>query len=315
MKTTCLINNYNYARYVGDAIQSALDQTVSFNEIIVVDDGSTDNSLEVIEGCIKNCENAKIIAKGNQGQLSCFNEGFKASSGDIIFFLDSDDLYMPDYLETALRFYRQNGECDFLCCSVQEFGMRNSLKTYIKYYLEETGDMGCSLLSTLYGRTWVGSATSSLSMKRIIVKKILPIPFLEEWRTRADDCLVFGSSLVGARKYYIPQPLIKYRVHEHNSFYGRSFSTSKQFRKQLATEQLIEYILEKNHYPRNFYHLVHKEYRTLPKPDYKTTKFYLHLLNSSDLPGDQKKVIKRKIMKMYVKKRIRKTTLKQKFMK
>lgn len=306
MKTSCIITNYNYAKYVEEAIQSVLDQTVAFDEIIVVDDGSTDNSLEVIEGCIKNCENAKVIAKSNQGQLSGFNEGFKASSGDLIFFLDSDDLYMPNYLETTLRFYRENGESDFLCCSVQEFGKSNSIKNYIQNYCEKTGDMGFSLLRAVYGKSWMGSVTSALSMKRAILKKILPLPFLEEWRTQADDCLVYASSLVGARKYFIPQPLIKYRVHENNNWYGKSYSSSNKFRNKLATEQVIQYILKKNCYSSNPYHLSWMEYKTVPKPDYKITKFYLHLVNKSTLSIGQKKQMKRKILKRYVKTRIRK---------
>jgi hypothetical protein len=131
---------------------------------------------------------------------------------------------------------------------------------------------------------------------------------MEEWRISADACLVYGSSLVGAKKYFMPKPLIKYRVHEHNYFYGRFFSTSEKFRKKLAAEQLIQYIRGKNYYPINFYHLIYKEYKTLPNPDYKKTKFYLHLLNRSDLSKDQKKVIRRKILKRYVKTRMRKTT-------
>jgi hypothetical protein len=129
---------------------------------------------------------------------------------------------------------------------------------------------------------------------------------MEEWRISADACLVYGSSLVGAEKYFMPKPLIKYRVHEKNYFYGKFFSTSDKFRKKLATVQLIQYILKKNYYSSNFYHLINKEYKTLPSPDYKTTKFYLNLLKRSDLSKAKKKVIRRKILKQYVKTRNRK---------
>lgn len=309
MKTTCIINNYNYAKYVGEAIQSVLDQTVAFEEIIVVDDGSTDNSLEVIERCIKNCKNAKVIAKRNEGQLSCFNEGFKASSGDLIFFLDSDDIYLPNYLETTLHFYNQTVDCDFLCCPVQEFGKSNSLRNYMssKDCCKETGDIGFSLLRTLYAKKYIGSSTSALSIKRHILMKILPLPFLENWLSRADECLVYGASLVGARKYFMPQLLIKYRVHDKNRYCGKSFSLSEKFRRKLAIEQVMQYILKKNYYPNNLCHLSWPEYKTLPNPDYKKTKFYLELVDRSILCKGDKKRIKGKILKRYLKARIRKT--------
>ncbi len=308
MKTSCIINNYNYAEYVGEAIQSVLDQTVAFDEIIVVDDGSTDNSPELIKKCIKNCENAKVIVKRNQGQLSCFNEGFKASSGDLIYFLDADDLDMPNYLETTLDFYHQAGDCDFLCCPVQEFGKRNSLNHYMnsKNYCKETGFMGYSLLRTLYAKGYFGSSTSALSMKRCIIKKFLPLPFLEEWQTRADECLVYGSSLVGARKYFMPQPLIKYRVHEKNLYCGKSFSWLEKFNRKLAIEQVMQYILKKNNYPIDLFSLSWMEYKTIPNPDYKKTKFYLHLVNRSALYKVNKKRFKRKILKRYLKTKIHK---------
>ena len=87
-----LINNYNYGRFLTEAIDSAIAQTYSHIEIIVVDDGSTDNSHDIIASY-----GTKIvpIIKQNGGQASAFNTGFAASHGDIICFLDADDLFLP----------------------------------------------------------------------------------------------------------------------------------------------------------------------------------------------------------------------------
>ncbi len=92
---TVVISSYNYARFVGVTIQSVIDQTRAADEIIVVDDGSVDNSLEVIAGY---SGFVHLIAKRNGGQASALNAGFAASRGDIVFFLDSDDRLLPDCL-------------------------------------------------------------------------------------------------------------------------------------------------------------------------------------------------------------------------
>ncbi len=95
-----IINNYNYGRYLPDAIDSALSQNYKNVEVIVVDDGSTDNSREVI---LQYSE--KIIAtihSQNTGQASAFNTGFQNSSGEIIIFLDSDDTLLENCLTNAV---------------------------------------------------------------------------------------------------------------------------------------------------------------------------------------------------------------------
>jgi glycosyltransferase involved in cell wall biosynthesis len=87
-----LINNYNYGHFLADAIDSALAQTYPHVEVIVVDDGSTDHSRAVIANY-----GDKIISvlKANGGQASAFNAGFAAAQGEIICFLDADDICLP----------------------------------------------------------------------------------------------------------------------------------------------------------------------------------------------------------------------------
>ncbi|STQ89927.1 glycosyltransferase family 2 protein [Iodobacter fluviatilis] len=100
-KISIVINNYNYEKYIGVAIQSALDQTYENVEIIVVDDGSTDGSIEIIKGY----SNIKAIFKKNGGQVSAINEGFSIATGELIIFLDSDDYLFANACCEVVRKY------------------------------------------------------------------------------------------------------------------------------------------------------------------------------------------------------------------
>ena len=92
-----IVTNYNYAQYLGAAIDSALAQTHPGTQVIVVDDGSTDDSLAVIAAY---GERILPVLKENGGQASALNAGFARSTGDIVIFLDADDVLHPITTET-----------------------------------------------------------------------------------------------------------------------------------------------------------------------------------------------------------------------
>jgi hypothetical protein len=100
-----VINNYNYGRYVGQAIDSALQQSYPCVEVIVVDDGSTDGSRAVIEGYGR-----RIIPvyKANGGQASALNAGYEESQGEIVLFLDADDRLRPAIVEAIVHTFQAN---------------------------------------------------------------------------------------------------------------------------------------------------------------------------------------------------------------
>jgi hypothetical protein len=99
MKVSIIVNSYNYADFVGAAIDSALGQTYPDREVIVVDDGSTDTSWDVIrryDGRIK------MLRQANGGQGAAYNTGFALSRGEAVLFLDSDDLLDPQAVERCV---------------------------------------------------------------------------------------------------------------------------------------------------------------------------------------------------------------------
>ncbi len=85
-KVSVLISNYNYVEYVAEAIDSVLEQTYQNFELIIADDGSTDNSIAVISDYCLRDSRISLIAKENGGQASGLNAAFAASTGELICF-------------------------------------------------------------------------------------------------------------------------------------------------------------------------------------------------------------------------------------
>lgn len=102
-----LIPNYNHAKFVADAVRSALDQSWKQVEVLVCDDGSTDNSRAVLSP-FKSDPRFKLICKENGGQASAVNTAFAESRGEIIALLDADDLFYPDKIQRVIDRFRQN---------------------------------------------------------------------------------------------------------------------------------------------------------------------------------------------------------------
>jgi len=220
-----------------------------------------------------------ILKEKNQGQLSSFNEAFLNASGDIIFFLDADDAYEPEYLETVLNFYNRRSECDFVFCAYKKFGAVEG--TFQDYEIDV--DLGYSVIRTLCNGEWIGSITSTLSMRRDILRKVLPIPNTEDWRVRADDCLVWGASLVGAKKFYLSQPLVRYRIHQNNQFHNSKFvNTDKdyEYKRFWKRNSLFNYILQKNNLELPFLLAFTSlnELKTIPCPNNQDFISYLKII-------------------------------------
>lgn len=280
MTTTCLISNYNYAAYVGEAVDSALGQSVPFDQIVVVDDGSTDDSFALLTAKYGDYPQVEIVHQENQGQLSCFNAGFSRATGDIIFFLDADDVFEPNYVEQALGVYDRHHGCDFLSCGKRVFGERDGMS--LKFATDR--DLGYSVILTAFLREWIGAATSCLSMRRSVLSKVLPLPFAEEWMVRADDCLVFGASLAGARKCYLAQPLVRYRVHARNNFCGHVSERATSYRRRLAVNRLFEYLERKLCYnvPR-LGEFLHREFCTIDAPTLRQLYQYIYISQTAPI--------------------------------
>lgn len=106
-----MIPAYNAAKSIGDAINSCIHQTIAPHEIIVIDDASTDDTAAIA----KNFENVQVISlKNNSGPSAARNAGWAIATGDIIAFLDADDVWLPDKIETLANIFTANTHLQLL---------------------------------------------------------------------------------------------------------------------------------------------------------------------------------------------------------
>lgn len=211
---TILICNYNYGRYLGEAIESALAQTWKNIEIIVVDDGSTDESREVLE---KYEGKIQVILKENGGQASAFNVGICEAKGEIVCFLDSDDLCHPNRVSSIIEKYRQ-GHRGLVCHDLDIIdGTGNSIgkkqTEYAGINLAEGKQMD---IVFNHDYAWLFSPTSGMSLPISLARKIFPLP-CEKWRISADEPLAFHAACLEPFGN-LKESLGSYRLHNNNLF-------------------------------------------------------------------------------------------------
>lgn len=107
--------NFNYSQYVGQTIESVLDQNYPYIEHIIVDDGSTDDSVNIIKNYVnKYPERIKLIIQENSGQTKAINNGLQHSNGDIIGWINSDDTYCKNIFANVINFFINNPHVNIL---------------------------------------------------------------------------------------------------------------------------------------------------------------------------------------------------------
>ncbi len=209
-----LINNYNYASYLEEAIESALRQTYDNVEVIVVDDGSTDYSRDIIA---RYGDRIIPVLKENGGQASSFNAGFAASKGDVVCFLDSDDLFRPNKVSCVVQIFNDNPRAGWCFDRVHEFD--DLTKDYYPLQGDCTyGSWDVREMIAAGKASVVPTATSGLSFRRSQLALILPIP--EVIRITSDGYLKLVA-LGLSEGWMTSEDLSLQRIHGENAYTRR----------------------------------------------------------------------------------------------
>lgn len=296
LTTCCLINHYNYREFVGEAVASAVGQTRPFDEIIVVDDGSAEADLEEVRRVCAEHDSVRLIEKPNGGQLSCFEVGVAESTADVAFFLDADDVWDPRYVETVLKVLDERPTVEFVACNDRRFFTDGRSEVTER----PDRDLGYSIVRSLKnGGAFVGQPTSCLAIKRRVLEDIFPLDLVRGWRTCADEALVYGSSVVGAHKFFLGEPLVGYRIHGTNHWFGKKYCAVDRLLRGLEVQRLVETLRLRQGLPTSLANLAHHEFRTIEGASKNDYTEYQRLVGSSMLGFRRKLRIRLAIFAWY----------------
>lgn len=238
-----IINNYNYGRFLAQAIDSALNQTYKNIEVIVVDDGSTDGSREIIT---QYDTHIQAFFKTNGGQTSALNLSFSKSSGEIIFFLDADDLLIFSAVERAVQIFQNYTETVKVHWPLWLIDESNKKTGAI--IPRETLSEG-DLLDMIVKNGPDGHCyppTTGNAWDRKFLNKVLPLPEVERQynvgSASADSCMSMLAPLFGNIRS-ITEPQGCYRIHGQNDYSSISFE--KKLKRNLSIYNHRCMLLEK----------------------------------------------------------------------
>ena len=221
-KVSIIVPCYNQANYLPETLDSVLAQTYANWECVIVNDGSPDNTDEVVQHYLVQDNRFKCIKQPNKGPAAARNEGIENSYGEFILPLDADDLFAPTYLEKAVAVFSQNADTKLVYCKADLFGLEDGPWDLDDYNYDSFIWKNCIFCSAMYKRSdYLKTGGYSLNMTH----------GLEDWDfflslLKKDDIV-----------HCINETLFHYRVKE--------ISRTKDYQKQHFDETLVQ--ICKNH--------------------------------------------------------------------
>ena len=131
-KVSIIVPIYNTAKYLPKCLDSIIKQTHQKLEVILIDDGSTDNSGQIADSYARQDSRIKVIHQENQGQSTARNQGLKKATGEFVSFIDSDDEIKPDFIEKLLSAYDDNTSLAVCGVNYKRLKENSASNVYIK---------------------------------------------------------------------------------------------------------------------------------------------------------------------------------------
>ncbi len=209
MTVSIVIPVYNAEKYLHECLRSALEQSYTDIEVIAVDDGSTDNSLKILEKYDK----IKIIKKNNGGTSTALNSGIKAMHGEWFKWLSADDILDNSAVQVLINETKKLGNDAKSCIFYSNYELIDESSDVVGEFVEQNcNDLESFARNVILLDQYYGNATTSLIHKSIFDQCGLfdeKIGYQEDYEFWLRCCLVYGYKL-----HLVPQKLAKYRIHE-----------------------------------------------------------------------------------------------------
>jgi len=237
MLISVLITNYNNEKFITRAVSSVLNQNYDNLEIIIVDDGSNDNSVRIIQSKYGDLPFIKLFVKNNGGQASALNKAFVESTGDVICILDSDDVYLNGKLKKIADIFRSNPDIDIILHRVIPIDENdNVIGLPIPKVFDD--NINVDFLIKNGGRFSYPPA-SGMNFRRRSIENIFP---LDERFVRNADGILIELAAYQSKIYTLYDILSGFRLHSSNlsSSILKSYPNLEIIKKEKQMERLFE---------------------------------------------------------------------------
>jgi len=212
-----LVPAYNAERYLRETLDSAFAQTYPSIEVVVIDDGSRDRTLEILKSYKE--KRLRYVSRENRGIAKTRNELLRESRGELLAFLDSDDIYLPEKVAREAGFLVAHPDYDAVYCDLRYFFDGEPEKLFRHRYTFHSGDIFTELLK----RQFITNTT--LMIRRSVIDRIGP--FSETAREVEDWSYFLRMARVGMKFGFIAEDLVRFRLRWDNN---------TRFEKQLAIQ-------------------------------------------------------------------------------
>lgn len=273
---------YNLERYIAETIDSIMKQSYPNFEVIIVNDQSTDHSLQIAQGYADRFSKVELISLDkNSGASAAMNKGMEKAKGKYLTFIAADDLLRHDRFEKIVNIFKSKPDIDIICsgCSLIDSEGNNLNRNY---YFPPHLNNNNILLNELKRNYILGG---TLALRRKMGQRY---KYDRNLRTSEDYDLFLRMVYDGHKFYYIDEPLIKYRIHSSNKStnYDKTMISTKKILKKFSFCKLYDKLKKKGCYDKEIFNSF--AVVSLLKRDFEQGIFYIEkAINKEGNPVDQ----------------------------